>query len=184
MTELEIIIQEAIKKLAQDAKPITTYPATVISVDESNYTCELEKSDNSLKVYGVRLRAQIVVSNNGVRLIPKVGSVVFAAIVNDDIRFTYIAQYADLEKVRIQADTLIELNDGSNGGLINIADMVTKMNNLENKQNVILALLKTHVHLGVTVGAGASGPSTAFTTEAALTPTVQSDLENTKVTHG
>jgi hypothetical protein len=77
----------------------------------------------------------------------------------------------------------IYLNGNDYGGLVEVGNLVTKLNNLENKVNDIIASFNSHTHSGVTVGSGVTGTGTPPVT-GNLTPTQKSDIENTTVQHG
>lgn len=64
----------------------------------------------------------------------------------------------------------IQFNDGSNGGLVLVKSLVTRMNLLEQAFN-------THVHSGVTTGTGVSAISTIQVTE-----TTANEIQSTVIT--
>ena len=76
----------------------------------------------------------------------------------------------------VASDT-ITLNDGAYGGLVKVIDLVTKLNNLENKVNSIITAYNAHSHPG-------NGLPTASTITGSLIPTNRNDIENTKINHG
>ena len=71
------------------------------------------------------------------------------------------------------ATTLIKLNDGSYGGLIRIADLTAKNNNLVSQVQAELTKIAT----GIASAGGTYTPGTLSTFN-------QSDYENTNVKHG
>jgi len=77
-------------------------------------------------------------------------------------------------------DTDMRFNGGGNGGLINIADIVSKLNTLENTLNAFFTLFNAHVHTG-NLGAPVTPPLTPQTTT--FTPTTVQDIEDNKVKH-
>ena len=92
----------------------------------------------------------------------------------------FVSKVDEVDNIKIKCSQ-ITINDGEKGGLINIADLVQKVNNLENKQNDILTILKT-----ITIPLAPSGTypfNTNFTSVQPLTPTEQGDIEDTKVKH-
>ena len=105
----------------------------------------------------------------------------------------FIALYSDIDSAYLQVgdssieilnDGSITLNDGSYNGLVKVADLVTKLNNLENLVNDLISKFNSHTHiLTLTSGTGTAAPTAAPETNT-LTPTKQSDLENSKITHG
>jgi len=86
---------------------------------------------------------------------------------------------SEVENIYIdtQGDTIF--NGGTLDGMVKVGDLVTKLNNLENKVNDLVTWSSTHTHTGVTPGPGSTG--TAVGVVGTLTPTQQSELENTKI---
>ena len=97
---------------------------------------------------------------NGFVLIPKDGSLVIISQVNDVDCF--ISMVSEVDNIYLISDTY--------GGLVKVIDLTTKLNNLENKMNLVLTFL---------AGLGATPPLTT-----PLTPTVRADIENEKIKHG
>ena len=149
---------------------------TVISVDDSNETCEvlLNTGEEQSRIPNVKLQAGI---GDGLLLIPNEGSEVIVCYSSKDYVPPYIVLTSDIEFVYLVASNTITLNDGTYGGLVKVVDLVTKLNNLENKVNSIISAYNTHSH-------PANGSPTASTITGSLTPTNRNDIENTKITHG
>jgi hypothetical protein len=81
-------------------------------------------------------------------------------------------------------DGLITLNDGSLGGLVEVAALVTRLNNAENMVNDLAAKFNGHTHiLALSAGTGTAAATVTQETTT-LTPTQRGDIENTKITHG
>ena len=59
-------------------------------------------------------------------------------------------------------------------------ELVTKLNNLENKLNTFIGLYNAHVH----VETGGSTSPTVSLVVGTLTPTVKANIENPLITHG
>lgn len=86
------------------------------------------------------------------------------------------------QQVVITSDDTITINEGRNGGLVNINDLTTKLNNLVRELEVLRVLFNTHMHSGVTTGPGTSAvPVTQATSSFSTFST--SDYEDTKVSH-
>jgi hypothetical protein len=65
-----------------------------------------------------------------------------------------------------------------------VGELTTKLNNLENKVNDIVAKFNSHTHiLTLSTGTGTAAPTTTKV-PGTLTPTEQSEIENDKVKHG
>ncbi len=158
----------------------------VNSVDEDAKTCDCTPinglSDADLP--GVQLNAE---ANDGFTIYPEVGSTVIVGISKTNQAFLILAE--DLSKITIVigestltiTDGLFEFNGGSNDGLVLLGKLVTQMNKAENKVNDLIEAFNIHVHSGVQTGGGSSGPSTDLVT-GTLTPTENSDIENTAIT--
>ena len=167
-------IRKAIRQLAgtDNIDGVSVFEATVLSVDEENFTCEVETiGDNATtKIPDVRISAE---SNDGFKLVPKVDSTVIVTITKRGVAF--VSMVSDVDR--------IVLLDGSYGGMVKISDLVTKLNNLENKVNDILSAFNAHTHAGVTVGSGSTATTTTPIT-GSLTPTNVTDIENDLIIHG
>ncbi|MEI8111180.1 MAG: hypothetical protein WCH59_09345 [Chitinophagia bacterium] len=157
--------------------------------------------NESVTFENVQLMASI---DDGILLIPSIGSTVIVAY--STFNQPFIALFSGLDKVLLVAgennasiqidengllleiaDTklnisngLMQFNDGSLGGLVKVIELTQKLNNLENKVNSLISVFNSHVHTGVTTGAGASG-TTPTTVTGTLTPTQRADIENTKI---
>lgn len=163
-------INLAIKKLAgtfsQQAVTFTT--GEVDSVNVATRTCVV-LVDNGVELT-CKLMAQV---GDGVLLIPSVGSTVLVAY--STYNNAYVVCYSDLDTIWLKGDEY--------GGLVRVAELTTKLNNLENKVNALLASYNTHVHTGVTTGPGSSGP-TPSQVSGTLTPTTATEISNPNVKHG
>lgn len=144
--------------------------ATVDSVDVANKYCEVTTLDGAT-IRQVRLLPQTA---SGVLFIqPKQNSFVIIHQISDNDY--YVAMFSQIDE--------IDLGGTTYGGLVEVANLITKMNNLENKVNSMITTFNAHVHGGVTSGVALSAISTSLVA-GSLTPTVQSDLENTVIKHG
>ena len=75
----------------------------------------------------------------------------------------------------------IFFNDGSNNGLVKVADMVSKFNTLENKWNNFIIQYNTHVHVSAAPASNTTPPVGAPQTSVPVT--TQPEVENTLVKH-
>lgn len=163
-------IRTALKKLNETNEEIYSIVCTVDSVDTTNKTCDCTPKDGSADLLGVRLMAQ---NQTGFLIIPKVNSIVVVTMINRNTG--YVALFSELSE--------IHLNGKNYDGLVMINDLVTKLNNLENKVNSIITTFNTHVHAGVTSGFSSTSPSVTPIV-GTLTPTVKANIENTTVLQG
>jgi hypothetical protein len=174
-------IQEAIKMIAQRElarAEMYCVLCTVNSVDTSERTCEVTPLNGKADLFDVRFQAELSLTE-GMFIEPKVNSTVLVAFINSVQ--AAVVMCSEIENIYIdtQGDTVF--NGGQNDGMVKVGDLVTKLNNLENKVNDLVTWTSTHTHTGVTPGPGSTG--TAVGIVGTLTPTQQSDLENTKVQH-
>jgi len=174
--ELEVSVQKLAGTYLKDI--ISIYPCEVVSVDKGNRQCDCTPigSDSITDLPGVLLCAE---NNNGLVVFPKVGSTVIVALSTRN--YAFVLMYSDLDSVQFM--------DGTYGGLVEVAPLVTKINALEADLNKL--------KLAVTaINAAGSGSPTTPVTNATLagffTPypvvliveTQRDELENTLVTHG
>ncbi len=178
MPGIREIIEEFIEKTINKEKFYSLY-GTVKSVDEAARTCVVDPIGDEAERSEVRLQGDIG-AVTGVVLIPKVGSVVGITFVNDTAAF--VSLYTEVDKVLIDTATAV-FNGGDNGGLINITDLITKLNNVEKDLNIIKGIFISWTPVANDGGAVLKGLATASWAGDTLTPTIKGDLEDTKVTH-
>jgi hypothetical protein len=174
-------IQEAIKMITQRElarSEMYCVLCTVNSVDTSERTCEVTPLNGKADLFDVRFQAELSLTE-GLFIEPKVNSTVLVAFINSVQAAVIMCSEIENIYIDTQGDTIF--NGGTNDGMVKVGDLVSKMNNLENKVNDLVTWSSTHTHTGVTPGPGSTG--TAVGIVGTLTPTQQSDLENTKVQH-
>lgn len=181
-------IVQGIEKLGKGKNPHANViiEAKVKSVSNDNLVlCEA----NSLDIPDVQLRPIVDGANKAVLVIPKVNSYVLIGSIEG--RQEYIVlKVEEAEKILVKVgnmtfdilDTVIKLNGDTHGGLTKIQALTTKINNIENKVNAILSALQAVVIPLAPSGTYPFAP--LFSAITALTNTLQSDIENTKVKHG
>lgn len=162
---------------------------SVDSVDVSNRKCECTPQGDSVEApfTNVLLMASV---DDGLLYVPALNSTVVVAY--SEFQQPYIALFSELQRIFLVVGnslvditgSLIKLNDGSFGGLVKVAQLTQKLNNLENLVNDLVSKFNSHTHiLTLTSGTGTAAPTAAPETTV-ITPTQQSDIENTKITHG
>lgn len=162
-------IKDAIKFLAKDGNEASFILCTVESVDTAKKTCVCEPVTGGAELMGVKLMAK---NQTGFYIIPKVNSEVVVCVQEN---LSFVTMFSEVDE--------IQLNGDSYDGLVKIQELVDKLNNLENAFNQHLALYNAHTHAGVTSGVSSTAVPSAVDTNV-LTPTVQTELENTTVKHG
>jgi hypothetical protein len=180
-------IIEAIQKIAgsQLSDAVSIAACTVNGVDIASRTCNCTEitGQAGVEIPNVQLQSEV---SDGILLIPAIGSTVL--VTYSKYNPPFVSMFSDIDRifliggdaaVDIKEDTVI-LNDGSFGGLVKVADLVTKLNNLENLVNDLIKTYNLHTH-------AVSGSNTLIPLlpeTGSLIPTIQDELENKKVTHG
>jgi len=144
---------------------------TVVSVDTGAKNCRCRPVNGDADIFNVKIIADKL--KDGFILYPTV---------NTNVVVTFESEFSAYVSMVSQVDE-IHLAGVNYGGLGKTADIATRLNNLENKVNALVTYSATHVHGGVTVGAGVSAVAVTPVT-GALTLTTQADISSTKVFHG
>lgn len=156
-----------------------------VNVDEEKRTCDFEPIEDEATREGVRLQS-VISETKGFVLIPKENSDIVVTFFNRSTGFVSLT--SELEKVIWDVD-LTQINGGDNGGLINIEDLITKINQLENALNNHIAIFNSHIHITTaTVAAtptpGIIAPTTPGDATNTIAPITQrSDMEDITVNH-
>lgn len=173
-------LRQVISKLAGTHLVDKTHMAIaqVVSVDLQACTCTVDMvtGKTSASRLTVSLMADVA---DGLLLVPAVDSTVIIAW--SDHMLPYVAMFSDLQDVYLDATGKITMNQGTEGGLVKVRDLVTKLNAIENKVNAIISSYNGHVHPDPV--SGTTGTPTVPIT-GPLTPTQVVDIENPNVTHG
>lgn len=168
---LDSEIVKSLVELSERNNPIVSVVCTVAeAVNMTDLTVRCTPIDGTADIVGVRLMST---PENGFLILPKVNSTVIVTFI--DKSNAYISMFSTMDSMQLNGDTY--------DGLVKVADLVTKLNNLENKVNDLITAMNTHVHTGVTTGVGSSAVGTVPIV-GTLTPTVQANIENTTVKHG
>ena len=163
------------------------------SVDMTNRICsvQLTGDDDGAPMEHVTLNVVEPGNGNGLVLYPADGSHVLVCQIDGGGGYQVI-WCSDLAKVVITVgsssvtitDGLIQLNDGSLGGLVEVAALVGKMNVLENDLNAIKTVFKAGWVPVANDGGAALKLAAAAWAGQSITDTVRGDIENKNVTHG
>jgi hypothetical protein len=145
---------------------------TVINVD--GFVCDCEPIDGSADFLDVRLNAGLT---DGVLITPKVGSIVM--VTRYQTFEAFISLVTEVAKIEITCDNVI-YNNGDNGGMVLVKELVKKINALEELTNTLLNTLKT-----TTIPLAPSGTypfAPLYATVDPIAPiTLESDLANDKI---
>ncbi len=180
-------IKEAAAQLSKTfgSDTVEVLYCTVNSVDVDKCTCSCTpisgKATTGLE--NVLLKSE---ANDGFMLVPSIDSTVVVGI-SDLTKIPFVIMFEDIDQVLVKikettvdiSDGLTEFNGGENGGLVNVLDVVDRLNKVENKINGMITTFNAHVH---TIPTGVSG-APVIPISGTLTPTVRQDIEDTKITH-
>ncbi len=97
------------------------FTAKVLSTDGE--TCCVDA--DGLVLSDVQLRAVVNGEESGILITPKTGSYVTVADLSGDLTRIVVVEFSEVEK--------IEINGGRLGGLVNIKELVNRLNYIENK---------------------------------------------------
>lgn len=163
-------IDEILRKIVGiDNSPISIL-CKIISVDENEMTCVVKPIDEGVNYMDVRLMADPV--DDGIYYKPAVGSVVMISPQTESIY--YVSMYSSIETIWLRGNQY--------DGLVKVVDLITKLNNLENKLNDLITACSSQV---VTLAPSGTFPlASYFASVSPLTPTVQNEIENPNVLHG
>ena len=179
----------------KDRFPVMSGVVMEGSTDLEDMTCDvrlsvdLDPSDpDFMPTPAIQITAALE-STNGLVLYPADNSQVWVAEIDGPGKWGLV-KCSDLVKMQCTiggskvtvTDGLVQFNDGSNAGLVKVADLKTKLNNIENKINALINIFTTWTPLS---GDGGAALKTLLATWVAteLTDTLQEDIENTAVKH-
>lgn len=188
-----------VENKAKGFVPLQVFPAVVKSVDKTARTCTVRVNDN-VDIEDVRLYAVVDDKLKGFCMIPaKDSTVLVGRIANSNelyvTTFSVIDEIIgtigskDEMKVSVSTDGIV-FNDGNNGGLINIATLTEKINDLIkafNDHTHTIASISTTVTGTLSAGA-VSGSGTASNVSVPAPKSKASELnkddyEDTKIKH-
>ena len=120
----------------------------------------------------------LIGSQAGITTIPVVGSTCLVIFRNNNISQPQILKVDQVDQLLINTNST-KFNNGNLGGMVKVVNLVSQLNNLENKLNNFIADYNIHTHSGVAVGLGMSG--TILTEGTPIKLTVRTDIENTAI---
>ena len=179
-------IGQMIKALAHQGANIEAQLCTVTAVDAAARTVDCEPLDESAPLLGVNLQANQGLTS-GMVLIPKVGSYVIVALMNDGVNGCVIAteEVERMElvigeaRVEVTEDGIV-LNGGALGGLVKVEALTSRINNIENDLNTLKEVFAKWVPAPQDGGAALKGVISSWASET-LVLTERGDYENEKV---
>ena len=119
-------------------QPPPLQPAAVLSVDEMAKTCALRLVASGLEVAKARLQAIGTGATEGILIVPAVDSHVLTAQMGEE---WIVLLTSEVDK--------IELRGNAKGGLIDIAKLTEKINEIVDKLNELTKAFNLHQHQGM-----------------------------------
>lgn len=173
-------IRNALQQFAK-GKPATLL-GTVRDVDSDSRTCTID--DDGVEYYNVALQC-ITGNETGILVVPAIGAQALALRIEDSDTFAVVA-VSEVHSCRIDIGgrsieidgNEVRFNDGSVGAT-RTDKLTEKLNAVENRLNTLLSTLS-----GIVVPAqGGLVFAPIFAGISPITPTSQSEIEDTKVKH-
>lgn len=170
--ELRRVLVEKMKGLI----PEVIVLATVIEVNEAELSCTCKTVNEGIEIYNVSLAPVIEENTAEVIRIPEIDSHALVAIIQNDIRNSYLVSCQKCEKIIIRGGEL--------GGLV-------KVNNLRDELNKTTELLQALISIISGSPIPEPGNSAPSALQTALSSAIAGkslgkwdDIENERVVHG
>lgn len=181
-------LKKGLKGLAQ--VPIQTFAAKVLEVDEENDSLTALPLDGRPRIFDVRLTSIITNQPKGFRLIPRIDSDVLIGIIGNDKDTAFLLLSYDIEKIKIDLegiklevkDGVWSWNEGSNGGLMKIDQVLSDLNSLKSDLNTLKNVFTAWVPVPQDGGAALKTAIASWSGQT-FTPSQKSDWENEKIKH-
>lgn len=168
-------IQNALNTLIDKRKPLGNVTGKVRDVNTNDYTCTVDPNDGGAAFNNVRIRSLIDSSKKGFLFVPKEGSNVIIAPINNNDNSMYVVVYEEFSEVALVCEN-IKLNGDQFGGLIKIDELLNELNNFIQRFN-------NHTHNVPGIQAG-SGTASAMPVTSPYNAIQKTQIENEKVKHG
>jgi hypothetical protein len=146
---------------------------SIVSVDETEMTCEVTPNIGGANFTDVRLMADNETTSLGIYFKPKVGSQVMISP-QDEVTY-FVSMVSEVDEVWLRGNT--------NGGIVKVTDLVTKLNNIENDLNTLKTAFTGWV-VAPSDGGAALKAITASWYGSTLTPTTAANIQSTTCKHG
>lgn len=146
----------------------------VVDVVNENFTVDITVQDIA---YTNVPTVVLIGAQASIFAIPVVGTKCLVTFRDGSRSLPQIISFDQVDTWKINCKTLVEFNGGTEGGMVLVKKLVTQMNKIENQQNQILDILKT-----INVAATPFPFAPLFSGISDLTPTTETQIENTKIT--
>lgn len=184
-------IIEAVNKMSGQHKidQVTYINAVVLSVNKNERSCHCRAIDGHTE-YDLPTVLLMASVDDGILIEPEINSTV-KVIFSQNIE-PFVVQFSEIKNITIFANTKVQLQDGSFGGIVKVTDLVSKLNKIEtdlnNLKSGLIAAISAASATGITpvTGVSLAGFMSTLGTYASqiFVLTQKNELENTKVQHG
>jgi len=172
-------IAEMIQMLAKDGQQQYSLVCTVNSVDVEARTCSVSPLNEDPEIFDVRLQASIG-SEVGWVIVPKVESFVIVTFLNNETAF--VSCCTEVVNIFADVEETVIFNGGENGGLINVEDLVGRLNTIEQDINDLKDVFKSWVPVANDGGAKLKADASSWF-GSSLEETERGDIEDEKIQH-
>jgi len=164
----------------------------VNSVNEDNYTCDVDPVGGGAKFYDIRLKAVVDFEDVSIIVIPEVGSSVVCSPIEHNSNTLFISLFGRIKRVSIkvssggsmaiEADGTVKLNGDSFSGLVKSDELKSQLDKTNAVVNAIVEALTSWVVAPSDGGAALKVFATALL--AGKVTGDYSDIKNEAVQHG
>lgn len=178
--EFEDVFHRAVKVVT---KYLQAIDGTIFSVDEDEFTCSVTVSDStsSIQYDDVPLRV-LIGSQASVIEIPVVGTNCVIFFRDGVLGRPQLAMVHEVDKLLLNCNQIIA-NNGNNGGLINIVDLVKDVNSIKDDVNKLKTIFSSGWVVVPNDGGAALKAAAASWAGDQLPETDRSDYEDTTILH-
>lgn len=182
-------IRDAVRQLAgthlSDEVNILACKVDSVDIDARTCDCTAIGGQGVTEIPNVLLMAEV---DDGFLMVPAVDSTVIVCYSKRNVPF--VCLFSQIDQVLIivgssvlsMKDGAIVFNDGKLGGLINIKDLVSKMNTIEEDLNTIKQAFTSWTPVPEDGGAALKAATASWSAQE-ITDTQVSDIEDTKIKH-
>jgi hypothetical protein len=176
--ELDEVIELFTHRVINKERFYSQY-GTAKDVDKDTRTCTFVPAGDDAERFNIRLQATMS-GKLGFIIVPKEGSDIAVTFVNKSTGFVSLTTEA--EKILIDTETF-QMNGGEKGGLINVEDLISKLNAIEKDLNNLKKAFASWVPVLSGDGGAALKVLLAQYSGKLFLETKRSEIEDTKVTH-
>jgi len=151
---------------------------TVIAVND-DYTCDVKIGE--ITQYSVPLKV-VTNSQASVYEIPVVNTGCLITFRDGNLSRPQIVVVDQVDQLLINCSTIVEFNGGDKGGLINVVDLVTRLNKVESDINNLKSVFSGWTPVPNDGGSALKAQASSWASDS-LIPTKRTDIEDTKITH-